>query len=115
MLRQRVYEYIKRKEDAFEEGKEIIPDQLMKHADEKYKTLLQKGTWNVPDANEEKILALQVEINKLKSKSGKAKKTERTNPVKTSQRIQVTRNQHGSSRDQSIRNQVVLLSQGYWR
>ena len=68
-------EYIKRKEDAFEEGKEITPDQLMKYADEKYKTLLQKGTWNAPDANEEKILALQVEINKLKSKSSKAKKT----------------------------------------
>ena len=39
----------------------------MKYADEKYKSLLQKGIWNAPDANEEKILALQVEINKLKS------------------------------------------------
>ena len=67
-------EYIKRKEDAFEEGQQITPDQLMKYADEKYKTLLQKGTWNAPDANEEKILALQVEINKLKSKSGSKKK-----------------------------------------
>ena len=66
--------FIKRKEDSFEEGKEITPDQLMKHADEKYKTLLQKGLWNAPDANEEKILALQVEINKLKSKSAKGKK-----------------------------------------
>ena len=68
-------EYIKRKEDSFEEGKEITPDELMKYADEKYKTLLQKGLWNAPDANEEKILALQVEINKLKSKSAKGKKS----------------------------------------
>ena len=67
-------EYMKRKEDSFEEGAEITPDQLMKYADEKYKTLLQKGTWNAPDANEEKILALQIEINKLKSKSGNKKK-----------------------------------------
>lgn len=67
-------EYIKRKEDAFEEGSEITTDQLMKYADEKYKTLLQKGTWNAPDANEEKILALQVEINKLKNKSSNKKK-----------------------------------------
>ena len=37
-------EYIKRKEDAFEEGQQITPDQLMKYADEKYKTLLEKGT-----------------------------------------------------------------------
>ena len=49
-------EYIKRKEDSFEEGAGITPDQLMKYADEKYKTLLQKGTWNAPDANEEKNL-----------------------------------------------------------
>ena len=67
-------EYIKRKEDSFEEGNEITPDQLMKYADEKYKTLLQKGTWNAPDANEEKILALQVEINKLKNKSARSNK-----------------------------------------
>ena len=66
-------EYIKRKEDSFEEGAGITPDQLMKYADEKYKTLLQKGTWNAPDVNEEKILALQIEINKLK-KSGNTKK-----------------------------------------
>ena len=66
-------EYMKRKEDSFEEGAEITPDQLMKYADEKYKTLLQKGTWNAPDANEEKILALQIEIDKLK-KSGNTKK-----------------------------------------
>ena len=73
-------EYIKRKEDSFEEGKKITPDQLMRYSDEKYKTLLQKGTWNAPDANKKKILALQVEINKLKSKSGNTKKTGKNKP-----------------------------------
>ena len=73
-------EYIKRKEDSFEEGREITPDQLMKYADEKYKTLLQKGSWNAPDANEEKILSLQVEINKLKNKSAKGKKPSKQKP-----------------------------------
>ena len=56
-------DYIRRKEDSFEEGAVITPDQQMKYTDEKYKSLLQKGTWNAPDANKEKILALQVEIN----------------------------------------------------
>ena len=41
----------------------------MKNAADKYKTLLQRGSWNAPDANEEKILALQTEIRKLKRKS----------------------------------------------
>ena len=65
-------QYVKRKQDAFEEGASIEPDQLMKNAADKYKTLLQRGTWNAPDANEEKILALQTEIRKLKRKSTNA-------------------------------------------
>ena len=60
--------YIKRKQDAFEEGTPIQVDNLMKNAADKYKTLLQKGKWNAPDANEAKIMALQAEIKKLKEK-----------------------------------------------
>ena len=42
---------------------------------------MQKGTWNAPDANEEKIMALQVEINKLKSKASRSiKKGNKNNP-----------------------------------
>ena len=51
-------EYIKRKQDRYEEGDELDPDLLMKNAANKYKTLLQKGQWNVPSASETKILAL---------------------------------------------------------
>ena len=70
--------YIKRKQDLFEEGTPIQVDHLMKNAADKYKTLLQKGKWNAPDANEAKILALQAEIKKLKkvkdnTKTGKGK------------------------------------------
>lgn len=60
--------YIKRKQDSFEEGTPIQVDNLMKNAADKYKTLLQKGKWNAPDANEAKIMALQAEIRKLKDK-----------------------------------------------
>ena len=74
-------EYIKRKEDLFEDGTLIEADELMKSAAEKYKTLITKGKWNAPDANEEKILALEAEIKKLKSKkkggNAKAKTTQR--------------------------------------
>ena len=66
---QEFVQYVKRKQDAFEEGAAIEPDQLMKNTADKYKTLLQRGTWNAPDANEEKILTLQTEIKKLKRKT----------------------------------------------
>jgi hypothetical protein len=62
-------EYIKRKQDIYEEGGVITHDGLMKKAADKYKNLLQKGSWNAPDGNEQKILALQSEIKKLKKKS----------------------------------------------
>ena len=65
-------DYITRKQDAWEEGTDIQPDRLMKHAADKYKTLLQKGLWNAPDEHEEKILALQTEIRKLKRKGTSA-------------------------------------------
>jgi len=68
--------YIRRKQDAFEEGTPIQVDNLMKNAADKYKTLLQKGKWNAPDINEAKIMALQAEIKKLKKEKGSSKKGE---------------------------------------
>ena len=38
----------------------------MRLADKKYKTLKIKGTWNAPSQEEENILALNMEIDKLK-------------------------------------------------
>ena len=75
--------YIKGKLDTFEEGTPMQVDDLMKNAAEKYKTLLQKGKWNAPDANETKILALQSELRKLKKekksriKTGKSRNTDK--------------------------------------
>ena len=75
--------YIKRKQDSFEEGTPIQVDNLMKNAADKYKTLLQKGKWNAPDANEAKIMALQAEIRKLKdTKKGTNSKKEKESKSK---------------------------------
>ena len=65
-------DYIARKLNAWEEGTDIQPDRLTKHAADKYKTLLQKRLWNAPDKHEEKILALQTEIRKLKRRGAPA-------------------------------------------
>jgi hypothetical protein len=67
-------EYIKRKQGMFKEGHDINSDNFMKNAAEKYKTLVQKGRWNAPDTNEQKILDLQAELRKLKKKGGSDKK-----------------------------------------
>ena len=58
--------YIERKQEEYEDGTDIQPIALMSLADNKYKTLKVKGTWNAPSQEEEKILALKTEIDNLK-------------------------------------------------
>lgn len=61
--------YIHAKKDSYDEGNNTSPDELMNLASNKYKLLKQSGKWEAPDANEEKLIALQTEIQKLKYKA----------------------------------------------
>jgi len=63
--------YIKKKEDEYEEGQDVDVDMLMLQASNKYKTMVQTGTWNAPSPEEEKILALESQIEKLKKQKEK--------------------------------------------
>ena len=68
-------EYIRKKEDQYDEGDDIDVDLLMLQAGNKYKTMVQQGTWAAPSAEEEKIIALESKIQQLqKSSSKKGKK-----------------------------------------
>ena len=58
----------RKKEDAFEEGQDIDPDQLMQMALNKYRIFVDKGQWNAPSEEQQKIFVLQVELEKLKKK-----------------------------------------------
>ena len=62
--------YIQRKQEDYEDGAILEPRKLMMLADNKYKNLLVKGTWNAPSANEEKILALETQLESFKRKKG---------------------------------------------
>jgi len=53
--------WLGRKQDDHEEGEEITPDELMLAAKNKYDTMVEKGTWNAPTA-EEKIVALEAKL-----------------------------------------------------
>ena len=58
--------YIGRKMENYEEGEDMVPDNLMQLADNKFRLMKEKGTWNAPSEEEEKILALQAEVEQLK-------------------------------------------------
>ncbi len=69
--------YIRKKEDKYEEGAEIKPDVLMLLTDNKFKTFRQAETWNAPSPEEEKILALESQIQKLQKEKKKPKQQEK--------------------------------------
>lgn len=69
--------YIAIKKIAFDEGQDLTPSRLMELADNKYKTIKEAGRWQAPTPEEEKINALQAELDKAKSamkKGGKSGK-----------------------------------------
>ena len=66
-------EYIEKKEEDYEDGTPITPQTLMELADNRFKVLKQKGVWNAPSPEEEKILALEAKIQKLE-RQAKTKK-----------------------------------------
>ena len=61
--------YIAKKEDDYDEGRDIGYVALMQLALQKYKVLKESGKWNAPTEEQSKIIALQAEVNKLKFKS----------------------------------------------
>ncbi len=61
--------YIKQKESDYEDGDlaDLAPQRLISLAKYKFQLLTEKGVWNAPSGEEEKIIALQSELNALKN------------------------------------------------
>ena len=57
--------YIAAKEDDYDEGYNITPEQLMQRVSNKYRTLVEDKIWNAPSQDEKKILALQARIDRM--------------------------------------------------
>ena len=66
--------YIDQKKNDYDEGMYVTPIKLMLLAANKYKTMKQDNEWNAPSIEQEQIIALRAQINKLKSsKANKGK------------------------------------------
>ncbi len=67
--------YIEKKEEDYEDGSlSITPQQLMTLAKNRYEVLVEKGLWNAPSAEEEKILALKATVKRLQNTNRSNKK-----------------------------------------
>ena len=58
--------YIKQKKDSYNDGKDIEPEQLMMLVLNKYKILKKQNSWNAKSPEEEQIVALSAELQKIK-------------------------------------------------
>jgi len=67
--------YICKKEDQYQEGKDVDTDFFMLQAENKFKTMFEAKTWNAPSPKKEKILALEMQIQKRKSPSRLTRRT----------------------------------------
>jgi hypothetical protein len=70
--------YIKKKEDEYDEGQNILPKNLMTLTAHKYKILKEKNEWEAPSAEEEKIMALEARITKMVKDNQSSNKTKST-------------------------------------
>ena len=68
--------YIAQKQDEYDDGKPLKPDELMLLADNKFKNLVQKGKWNALSEDQEKIIALEAQVAKFKKDAKNSKKRE---------------------------------------
>ena len=80
--------YIEKKEEDYEDGSlTITPQQLMTLAKNRYEVLVEKGLWNAPSAEEEKIMALEATVKKLQNaKRGSAKQDDSNKETKKGQK-----------------------------
>jgi hypothetical protein len=65
--------FIKRKKDAYDEGRDITVTFLMDAAENKFKTRLLLKTWSAPIKEQEQILALTAQVNQLYIKAAPKK------------------------------------------
>jgi len=65
--------YIKQKKNSYEEGQDLQEEDLMTMAENKFKSLVRAGEWNVPSKEQKEILALTAKLEFIT----KEKKTDR--------------------------------------
>ncbi len=88
--------FIKRKKDAYDEGGNITVASLMDSAENKYKTRILTGEWSAPTKEQEQILALTAQVDKLRlaalpPKKDKQRTANTPNPKKIASKAKLER------------------------
>ena len=68
-------EYMQRQQEKYDEGEDITPTRIMDLANAKYRQMKDKGIWEAPTPEDEKISALQAQLEKVRANIDKKKAT----------------------------------------
>jgi hypothetical protein len=71
--------YINQKKDAYDDGSDLTPEQLMTFALNKYEVLTKQDLWNAKTAEQEQIVALSAELGKITDVNLKLARTLQSN------------------------------------
>jgi hypothetical protein len=71
--------YINQKKDAYDDGSDLTPKQLMTFTLNKYEVLTKQDLWNAKTAKQEQILALSAKLGKIKEVNLKLARTLQSN------------------------------------
>ena len=93
-------EYIKKKEDIYEEGGEVEYNQLMDWAVNKFKTRKEAGSWCQRTNEEETIIALQAQVQDLIKSSKADGRSPREQPKGSQRRLERRTRTNGMPRSQ---------------
>ena len=66
--------WVKTKEDAYNEGNDFTPEELMTLADNKYQSLIDAGNWLQQTEDQKRIVAMAAQIDTLEKAKANAKK-----------------------------------------
>ena len=70
--------YMARKKESHEEGNTLTSDEIMNLGANKYKQLKTLNIWNAPSPEEEKIMALEAKVDKMKANNKRNSKGKRS-------------------------------------
>lgn len=70
--------YIEKKQEEYDEGATMRHTQIMEKAANKYKTMVENGTWMAPSLEEKKIVALEAKVQTLQRSARKPQPSGKT-------------------------------------
>lgn len=104
--------YVQRKEEQYDDGATLTPEQLMHDARNKYASLSSEGKWNALSRSDTKLVALQAEVSKLRASGGQKRKA--SNDHHATRTVSYTAVSSGGKKGRASHNRTWFRTPEEW-